>query len=202
MKSICFFYKSFVYQELALKLNSFIMEDITVIKKCLVFKPKPKDVANDFNSPNNDLRYVFEFLTKIKVVKSYNSKLICSNLISQKQTINILLSFSYLIFTKTQLTLENSKLDSHFPVIQKRIKGLNVISHTKNYLDLKFNNGLDLAFLSDNEYVSYIPVEFYIRWIFSLPKINKNLFYYKQLLALSVSGLKYSLIYKKKYGKR
>lgn len=203
MNSIYFFYNIFSLQELILKFNNKNLSNLVIIDKFVLFKPQPKDSENNLNIVSNDLRYIFEFLTNTKVIKSFNNKFICFTKLSNYQSLNVLLYLSYLIFSKFTLTLENINFDLNFPVIQY-IQNSITIGKTKNdknfkcYFDIKFNSGLDFVFLSDNEYLSYLAIEFYIRIIYKKKKNKILFFFYRQLMFLSLIGQKYFLLYKKK----
>lgn len=197
MKSTCIFYNIFSLQELVLKFNNLQTNNIITLEKSILFKPQPKDTENNLNEISNDLRYVFEFLTNTKITKFHNTKFICKRTVPYKQTIKNFLYLSYLIYSRCNIILENLKFDSSFPVIQRKKKSkIALFDNSKNYFDLKFNNGLDLAFLSDNEYISHLKVDFYMRLIFKQKKIKNIFIYYKQLVYFSLIGAKYCLLLK------
>jgi hypothetical protein len=198
MNSIYFFYKIFNFQELILKFNNLHYNNIITLEKCILFKPQPKDNENNLNIISNDLRYIFEFLTNSKVTKSINKKFICFNKVCRTKSFAILSFLSYLIFTRFNIILESSKFDVNFPVIQRKRRYNKILfENVRNCFDIKFNNGVDLAFLSDNEYISYLATNFYIRYIFSKKGKKNSFIYFRQLVYLSLVGNKYCLILKK-----
>lgn len=198
MNSVYSFYKIFSFQELILKFNNSDYNNVITLEKCILFKPQPKETENNLNIISNDLRYIFEFLTNSKIAKSINKKFICFNRVSKTKTFNILFYLSYLIFTRSNIILESSKFDINFPVIQRKGRyNKTLFENAKNYFDIKFNNGIDLAFLSDNEYISYLATNFYIRYIFGKKNKKSSFVYFRQLIYLSLVGNKYCLILKK-----
>lgn len=198
MNSIYFFYKIFNFQELILKFNNLHYDNIIALEKCILFKPQPKETENNLNVISNDLRYIFEFLTNSKITKSINKKFICFNKVCQSKSFNLLFYLSYLVFTRSNIVLESSKFDINFPVIQKKRRYNKILfENVKNCFDIKFNNGVDLTFLSDNEYISYLATNFYIRFIFNKKSKKNSFVYFRQLIYLSLVGNKYCLILKK-----
>src|SRR5690606_32776967 len=146
--SIYFFYKIFNLQELVLKFNNLHYDNIITLEKCILFKPQPKEVENDLNVISNDLRYIFEFLTNSKVTKSINKKFIFFNKFFHNNRFNLIFYLIYLVFTISNISLESLKFYINFPVIQKKKRYNKILfENVKNYFDIKFNNGVDLAFL-------------------------------------------------------
>lgn len=203
MNSVSFFYNIFINQELILKLNILDLKKQCNLKKCIIFKPN--DIDNNskaLSNVNNDLRYLFEFLTNTKIIKAINNNFVTKLLLNKNKCHELFIYFSYLIFSRSNFVLESKIFEYSYPILEKPNKIEDLTSkRQKNFFDIHFRNGLNLPFLSDNEYISWLSADFYIRFIFKR-SLTKDLFFeLKQKLYLSLCGLKFILIhnnYKKK----
>lgn len=196
MNSVSFFYNIFTNQEFILKLNTLDSKKMFQFQKCILFKPvKLKDDAKELQNVANDLRYILEFLTNTKVNKAINDQYICKIKVNKNKAYELFLYFTYLIFTRYNFILETKGFESDYPVLQKLNKVSNLANNkSKNYFDIKFSNGINLTFLSDNEYVSWLSVNFYIRFIFKKTVIIDQFFELKQYLYMSLLGFKFILL--------
>lgn len=199
MNMVSFFYNIFSKQELILKLNTLNFNKQLSLQKCIVFKPgKTNNNLKELHNVSNDLRYILEFLTNTKINKAINNNFIINLKLNKTKSYNLFLYLAYLVFTRSNFILESKVLEYNYPILQKSNKIKNLINKKyKNYFDIQFKNGLNLPFLSDNEYISWLSSNFYIRFIFKHLTDTEFFFELKQKLFISLIGLKFIII--KKY---
>lgn len=184
------FYNTFLNQELILKFNTLDFNKQISLDKCKVYVIKEDKLQN----VSCDLRYLLEFLTNTKIRKSKQDDLLINIKINKKECYNLFLYFTYLIYVRSSSILGSKFLEYNYPVLQKSNKVKKLISKRyKSYFDITFKSGLNLPFLSDNDYISNLASEFSIRFIFKRI-VGDKFSIFKFLSYFTVLGLKQILI--------